>query len=623
MIPLKLVENGKATAGIFLPDDATPRERFAAKELCRYVRQISGVTLPYGKALPCRVFIGSPERHKGQCTVMTAEAFRKSAPGPEGMMIYADEKALLLAGSDDSSERGTVYAVYVFLERFLGCSLATYSGSALDAGEIVPKTDTITLPDIFYAKPQSDVPYRAAIMQYSVWAADPDHALNLPFIDWLAKNRYNRIVTWASVYEGFKKNGVAAAAEKRGIAFSVGHHEAMRLFLPPEGNAYFPEHYYATHPEYYKLCKDGSRYRMRDGEFLGQLTLCMRNENGVRQFAENVITWARKNPQADVIMLWPGDDADDGCCCAQCRQHDKNENYTYFVNRVADIVNAVLPHLRFDRIAYMDLYHCDGQKSSRNVIVDEAVWIDGKMRHVGDPDGSGYADTVFEKELLLWKQTGARVVYYDYFMGNYNAKQRYMPLADEMQAVCKRFAEKGIDGLGTQVEVYNIWNNILNYYAYGRTAYDTALSFSDILSHFCRLFGDGGDDVRRAILLCEQTVNGQTEISEAGIYLMQHIDKETVYAHFDNALAAAKEKRERNNIRLLRMAFRYSDLEVVNRPQYNQNGKLTDSMDKNGELWYMHAHFDSFTSKNEGAGIAVPVLSCDTVFVPDSWYQFE
>lgn len=623
MIPLKLVENGKAAACIVLPHDATPCERFAAEELRRCVRKISGATLPYDGTLSYRIFIGSPKRHGALCRIMTADDFQKNAPGPEGMMIFADRQQLMLAGSDDSHERGTVYAVYEFLERFLGCSFAAYAGSSLDAGEIVPKTDTIILSDIFYTKSHGDVPYRAAIMQYSVWAANADHALNLPFIDWLAKNRYNRIVTWASVYEDFKENGMAAAAAARGIDFSVGHHEAMRLFLPPTGNRYFAEHYFETHPEYYKLCKDGTRYRMRDGEFLGQLTLCMRNEDGIRQFAANVITWARKNPQADVIMLWPGDDADDGCCCALCRQHDKNENYTYFVNRVADIVNRALPHLRFDRIAYMDLYHCDGQQTGANVIVDEAVWIDGRMRHVGNPDGSGYADTVFEKELLLWKQTGARVVYYDYFMGNYNAKQRYVPLADELQAVCKRFVEKGIDGLGTQFEVYNLWNNILNYYTYGRTAYDTALSLSDCLSRFCRLFGNGGDAVRKTLLLCEQTVNGQAEIAEAGIYLMEHVDKESVYALFDEALAAAKENRERNNIRLLRMAFRYSDLEVANRPPQNQNGRLTDSMDAQGELWYMHTHFDSFTSGNEGAGIAVPVLPCDTAFVPNTWYQFE
>ena len=49
-----------------------------------------------------------------------------------------------------------MYAVYEFLERFLGCSFAAYAGSSLDAGEIVPKTGTIILSDIFYTKPHGD-----------------------------------------------------------------------------------------------------------------------------------------------------------------------------------------------------------------------------------------------------------------------------------------------------------------------------------------------------------------------------------------------------------------------------------------------------------------------------------
>ena len=37
--------------------------------------------------------------------------------------------------------------------------------------------------------------------------------LNEKFISWLAKNRYNRILTWADIYEGYKENGMLQEAE--------------------------------------------------------------------------------------------------------------------------------------------------------------------------------------------------------------------------------------------------------------------------------------------------------------------------------------------------------------------------------------------------------------------------
>ena len=46
------------------------------------------------------------------------------------------------------------------------------------------------------------------------------------------------------------------------------------------------------------------------------------------------------------------------------------------------------------------------------------------------------------------------------------------------------------------------------------------------------------------------------------MYLMKHIDKKRIYALYDEALGAAETALFRNNIRLMRMAFRYSDLET-------------------------------------------------------------
>jgi len=624
---MKIVENGKAVCGIILPKIPTPREKFAADELIKYIKLISGAEISVSEEADNIIVIGEPERNPLAEKIMSQKEFESAVPGPEGFIIKSYGNMLLLAGSSKNQgeqERGTLYAVYEFLERFLGCSLSAYCKDDVNAGEFIPKRDNIEFDDICYVKKCSDVQYRTAIVQYSEWVGDPNHKLNEKFISWLAKNRYNRIMTWSGVYEGFKQNGMLKEAEKRGILFSVGHHEAITMLLPHQGNSYFSEHYAETHPEYYKLLEDGTRHAVKDGDYSGQLILCMRNEELIDQMAENIVTWSDANPQVDIISLWPYDGKHEQCFCEQCRKYSKNANYSYFVNKIVEKVNRVRPHIKIDRISYLDLTECDSEALSSSVVVTEATWH-STLRTIGKPDGSCFADSEFEQSILRWKKAGAQVVYYDYLMGTYAVAQKWLPGADEMQAVCKRFVEKDIYGLGTQIEVYNHWNNIFNFYTYGRTAYDTNLSMEDNLERFVKIFGAGASYVREVIRIGEKIADGQTTLRHISEYLMEHIDKSKIYRLYDEALIAAKEVRSRNNIRLMRMVFRYSDLRIKSTPSKDKPEEAIPATDAElSELWYMRENFDSFQSGKEGYGIAIPVeKQMKTAFTPDKWYLFE
>jgi len=624
---MKIVENRKGKCSILLPDNPTMREKFAAEELTAYIHKISGAELSENFDTEYQIIIGGPERNKAAAQIISQTEFERLVSGPEGFLIKITEQELLIAGSSKNpgeQERGTLYGVYEFLERFLGCSLAAFSKTGLDAGEYVPNMSDIELAPAEYVKASSDVGYRTAIMQYGEWVGKPEHALNEAFFSWLAKNRYNRIMTWSGVYEGFKQNGMLKEAEKRGILFSVGHHEAITMLLPHQGNSYFSEHYAETHPEYYKLLEDGTRHAVKDGDYSGQLILCMRNEELIDQMAENIVTWSDANPQVDIISLWPYDGKHEQCFCEQCRKYSKNANYSYFVNKIVEKVNRVRPHIKIDRISYLDLTECDSEALSSSVVVTEATWH-STLRTIGKPDGSCFADSEFEQSILRWKKAGAQVVYYDYLMGTYAVAQKWLPGADEMQAVCKRFVEKDIYGLGTQIEVYNHWNNIFNFYTYGRTAYDTNLSMEDNLERFVKIFGAGASYVREVIRIGEKIADGQTTLRHISEYLMEHIDKSKIYRLYDEALIAAKEVRSRNNIRLMRMVFRYSDLRIKSTPSKDKPEEAIPATDAElSELWYMRENFDSFQSGKEGYGIAIPVeKQMKTAFTPDKWYLFE
>lgn len=605
-----LTLKGKPKAIIVKPALATSRESFAALELQKYIREISGATLEIkADTDPVKgnvILIGGPARNRQTAALISRSVFQRNVPGPEGMMIKTfGRHALVLAGSSGAPneyERGTVYAVYEFLEAYTGCSFAAYGKPGSGLGEYIPHTPTLVTGDIDYRKIRADLPYRTAIVQY-FQDIPHDHRLGISFIDWLAKNRYNRINTMASVYEDWKKNGLLDEAKKRGILFTVGHHESSLLFLPPHGNAYFPEHYYTTHPEYYKLMADGTRFDPKT-IWRGQWVFNSRNQGAINQMAANIKTWIARNPYVDVVCLWPCDGTAPQCTDSLCQGYSKVENYTYFVNEVAKKVNATYPDIKIDMLVYHDLWEYPD-----NMVLDSSLLIDQAniTRTYGKDDGSCLLGSPFEQNAKKWASSGASVVYYEYYMGLFGRQQVYFPMADALDNIYRYFKSNGYcEGSGTQMECYNLWNFLFNFYMHGRTSYDTSMGMAKNLNRFCRIFGKGAPYVESYIRYVEHFFEGQGG-THPGKWFMEHVDKDVVYDYFEKAYQAQPEGKLRDNIRLLRMAFRYGDL-------YTNGGG-------DGELQYMKDHFDSY-GHLAGYGLSVLKGGAGT-FSPNQWYHMS
>ncbi len=626
-----MIINRKTEMSILLPEEPTARECFAAEELQKYLELILGVRFPIeacgASASKKRILIGGPERNKLTRVYISEEQFDREVPGPEGMMLRTlAPDTLLLAGSSknpNERERGTLYAVYELLERYCGCSLSAFSSYEIDAGEYVPRLEEISLSSVDYVKASADLPYRCAIVQYSNSAGNPDRALNGAFYDWLAKNRYNRVLIWASIYNFFKKSGFLSELERRGFSLTVGHHEASKLFIPPNGSEDFPTRYREAHPEYFKLTESGERAK-NDSHF-GQWIFCSRCDGLIDEFAENVSSWVSRNPLVDVVAIWPNDGIDEQCTCDSCRRHSKIENYAYFNDAVVKKVNKVHPHVKFDMLVYVDLWECpEGFKLSDSVIIDESTWHISGLRRGGKPDGSCILGTHYEENLLRWKRAGASAVYYDYYMGIYGGRQRLVPMADELQAMWRGFAERGIDGSGTQIECYNMWNHLLNFYSFARTGYDSSLSLSDNINALSKIFGEGGELIADIMKRSEECLDGQAPIPTCGYYLVEHLDMDKVFADFELALSLTTDRRARNNIRLLRMAYRYTYLEAKSTvwDEDEDYESLQYIKDIPSELLYM-TRFDSFVHNEPGYAITVPVRGEAEPYTPDIWYIFD
>ncbi len=616
---------------IVLPAAATTREQYAAETLQKYLQQIFGgsaaIVADSAPVNGSRILIGGPERNAATAGYLTETQFDTAVPGPEGLMICTlDDNTLLLAGSSknpNECERGTIYAVYEFLERYLGCSFAAYINPDVAGGSHISSLEQIDLSGIHYVKASADSTYRAAIVQYADCQGKPEHGFNVDFMDYLVQNRYNRIVTWMGVYDYYKKSGFLAELERRGLRISAGHHAALQKFLPPFGNEDFPEHYAETHPEYFRLEENGKRY-VPDGWY-GQWTVC---RNAMEQVAENIIAWISRNPQVDIVTLWPQDGSGSQCFCEKCGPYSKMENYTWFQNEVAKRVGAVHPNVKIDMSVYVDLWACpEGMQLEPNLMVHESTWHHTGLRKCGASDGSGLIGTFFEDNARDWRKKGAEVVYYDYYMGVYPARNRWLPIADEVQAICKRNQELGILGVGTQIECFNLWNHAFNFFVFARTAYDNSISMEDHFPRFGRIFGKGAPYIAEIIRRAEQCLDGQVPIKLGGLYIMEHMDTDALYALYDQALDAAETPAHRNNIRMMRMAFRYTELEARESKDNSREYPyftLKKYFDLTGELYYMSTHFDSFKHNDPGYGITVPV-DCDrSKFAPsDSWYNFE
>lgn len=332
------------------------------------------------------------------------------------------------------------------------------------------------------------------------------------------------------------------------------------------------------------LCDDGTRHMPKGTQdYSGQLLYCSRGSGVAEEIAKNIILWAKSNPLVDTIAFWPNDTVEPQCSCEKCREYSKTDNYLYLENEIAKL--------------------CD------NIVIDESTWAAEGLRTCGKPDGSCLIGTDLEQNLLSYSKSCKNLVFYEYYMGNYGNGQRLMPAADEMQSIYKHFVEVGISGSGTQLECFNIWNNLLNFYSFARTAYDTSLSLSTQISRLCRLFGAGGKHMAKILDIYEKTMDGQVPISQSGDFFAQNVDKQTVYELFDLALREADSAVAKNNLRLARMTFRYSDLSTP----------LNEQAD---ELDYMFTKFNRYLS-GDGYGIAIPKRYETNVVFDDIWYRFD
>lgn len=388
-------------ATIYLAMDAALPERYAAEELSSHLKQITGKDFPV-KELPADE--GTPAILLGRnaATERLLPGFDWSMLQEDGVLVKTAGNALILAGA---TPRGTLYAVYQFLDQVLGCRWLTPEYS------VIPRRDELVVGelDIVYTPVFR---YREAFFS-AVWSSG----------DWLARNRAN--------------NSMGALEEKHGGKWVyAGFAHTFYPLVPPEK-------YFAEHPEYYSEI-NGQRVYMG-------AQLCLTNEELVDVMCDNIRAEMKKTPEARIISVTQND-WNGWCQCEKCRAIDEAEGsqsgtMLYLVNKVAERLEAEFPQVFFDTFAYT--YTVRPPKTIRprkNVVV--------RLCHItpccdAHPMAECEHNRWFYEVLQGWSELAPELYIWDYYNNFHHNFQPY-PNLDAIAKDIKLFSEHHVTGVFVQ-----------------------------------------------------------------------------------------------------------------------------------------------------------------------------
>ncbi|MCX7014214.1 MAG: DUF4838 domain-containing protein [Candidatus Sumerlaeota bacterium] len=282
---LVLIDDGKTRFAIVTPRQPDPAEAFAARELQRYLFEMTGARLET---------VGEGDWRGGPCvsvgaTEMAARAGHipeRRFPQDDAFVIHVEGQTIVLAGC---GPRGTVFAVYDFLER-LGCRwFAPGFRFCKRMHEYVPRTPRLALDASQHIAEQPDFQYRNEYPEHS-FICEPDDVVAL--LDWCAKNKINQMGVRQNELTELWYRILAPECEKRGLMLlSQGH--GYERFLPRDV-------YYPAHPEWFGPI-DG-RYSDR---YFDQFRIS--DPEALRTFLGNVREFAQAFPKVFSLSAMPND----------------------------------------------------------------------------------------------------------------------------------------------------------------------------------------------------------------------------------------------------------------------------------------------------------------------------
>ena len=392
-----LVKDARSDYSIVVAADASAAEKHAAEELQGFLEQATGCRLPIGAVggEGRFIYVGCQPSLSGRGVGLGALEL-----GADGFVVRAVGGDLVLVGG---RPRGTLYAVYDFLEHEVGCRWFTPEVS------LIPRRRTLafTLPDRI-ERPAFE--YREAFFK------------NVFDADWAARNRLN--------------GRSYALDERRGGWLNP---IAMHTF-----NALVPvEKYFKDHPEYFSLV-DGRR---RDA--YGQL--CLSNPDVLQIVTEKVMAQMDANPDQQTVIVGQND-AYGYCECEKCAALDSAEgtpaaSMINFANKIAEATCRKHPDKLIATFAYQYTRRAPTTLRPHPNVAVTLCHLEGCCD--GHPVESCPRNAPFLKDVKAWTAICDRVYVWDYYTDFAHYLMPH-PAFDSYQPDLRLLAKHGVRGVFCQ-----------------------------------------------------------------------------------------------------------------------------------------------------------------------------
>jgi hypothetical protein len=380
---MTLAQAGATPYVITVSADATAPEKTAANELAAYLKKITGaefaLVAPADAAGRPVIAVG-PGAAKALAPSLDLSKAGPTGLGEDGIVLKAVGKNLLLSGAA-GAKRGTLYAVYEFLER--ACGVRWWTPTA----ETVPNrpTLTVTLAPTRYVPP---FVYREALgsaIRPYIWEQTDDMPL------FAVRTRQNGHFAKIPPAWGGHYNLI-------GWCHTFYDHGAL---LPPDK-------YFKDHPEWYSEI-DGKRVREK-------AQLCMSNEDMLAELSRNVLAAIRKDPDAGMISV-AMNDGWGFCECARCRALDEaggspSASLLYGINRVAEAVEKEFPGFWVETLAYLDARKPPTTVRPRDNVLIRCCVIERSGAHPLEHESNRRLG--LERDLQAWSALTPRLFIWDY-----------------------------------------------------------------------------------------------------------------------------------------------------------------------------------------------------------------
>jgi len=426
--------------------DATASEAYAAEEFQSLFKRATGTELPI-----------SHDAARKQNVI----AIGQGAAAVD-VSSYGDEQLLIRVGADriaitGGRPRGSLYGVYEFFERYLGCEFLTY-----DQTWFPPVAD-------FKPVPSGDYTFTPAFsFRSSYYKENFDHP------EFAARQRINTITTDEKLGGKTPQN-------------LIGHSYCKWITA---------EKYGQTHPEYFAMV-NGARQLLAGG---GGPQPCVSNPDVIDIVAKAVIEELDQHPDMRNIAVSQNDN-DGYCRCPRCTEINTREESPMganlaLVNAVAERVEKAHPGVMVGTLAYVYSRKPPKFLKPRHNVQIQLCSIECCSLHPVNDPGCPF-NTSFCRDMEGWRAICDQI-----WVWNYNTNFTFydLPLANlkSIGPNVKFFLDshaKGVfmqaNGNGNSGEMCDLRNYVIS-----KCLWNPGLDSWALAERFCRLhYGRAADEI--------------------------------------------------------------------------------------------------------------------------------